>query len=446
MTSDTLDNRQAIEAAVVRVLNDQPVIDMHTHLYPPSFGTPVRSSAASADPKGLMLWGIDELLTYHYLIAELFRVVTPAELTPERYYAMSRQDQAETIWKHLFIERSPVSEACRGVLTTLQKLGLDTYHRNLDGFRTYFAEQDPNKYVDRVMALSKVESITMTNDVFDDNERQRWLDDPSIGEDPRFTAVLRFDQLIVDWPHAAGRMRDWGYDVADEPDDKTLAEVRRFLGEWFERTRSIYAAVSLPPTWRFPASCHGHGDTAARAKAGHDVLTGAILPACADANLPFAMMIGVKRGVNPALGGAGDMGFKSDIESVGRLCAEFPNNRFFVTMLARENQHELAVMARKFGNLMVFGCWWFLNNPTLIDEMTRMRMELLGTSFIPQHSDARVLDQLLYKWSHSRRILRNVLIDKYSDLVDTGWGLRVDDIKRDVRLLLHDNFTNFLKG
>jgi len=33
------------------------VVDVHTHLYPASFG-------------GLLLRGIDELLTYHYLIAE----------------------------------------------------------------------------------------------------------------------------------------------------------------------------------------------------------------------------------------------------------------------------------------------------------------------------------------------------------------------------------------
>ena len=27
------------------------------------------------DPSGLMLWGVDELVTYHYLVAEVFRVV-----------------------------------------------------------------------------------------------------------------------------------------------------------------------------------------------------------------------------------------------------------------------------------------------------------------------------------------------------------------------------------
>jgi hypothetical protein len=48
------------------------------------------------------------------------------------------------------------------------------------------------------------------------------------------------------------------------------------------------------------------------------------------------MMIGSKMRVNPALGDAGDMVGKSDIASVVNLCREFPNNKFFVTMLARE--------------------------------------------------------------------------------------------------------------
>ena len=74
-----------------------------------------------------------------------------------------------------------------------------------------------------------------------------------------------------------------------------------------------------------------------------------------------------------------------------------------------------------------------------------LRLELLGTSFIPQHSDARVLDQLIYKWEHSRRILAKVLTDKYSDLIQTGWNLTVGQIKRDVRQFLESNFTEFLQ-
>jgi hypothetical protein len=93
---------------------------------------------------------------------------------------------------------------------------------------------------------------------------------------------------------------------------------------------------------------------------------------------------------------------------------------------------------------MVFGCWWFVNNPSLIDEITRMRVELLGTSFIPQHSDARVLDQLIYKWDHSRELIAKVLVDKYRDVAATGWRASEDEIRRDVRLFFHENMSNFL--
>lgn len=433
-----------IAAAVRDALAEQPIIDMHTHLYPPSFGTPAVAARVTRDPAGLMLWGIDELLTYHYLIAELFRVVPQSRLTYDAFFAMDKTERADLIWRELFIERSPVSEACRGVLTTLHRLGMDTSDRNLDAFRTYFSAQDPDGYIDRVMELSGVRQITMTNNVFDDNERQRWLDNPEVGADRRFAAVLRFDPLICDWPGAAKKLHGWGYGVAEETSDATIEEVRRFLRDWLKRTKSIYAAVSLPPSYRYAGeSAPDH--CAKQWAAGNTILTKAVLPVCREFGIPFAMMIGSQRGVNPPLRDAGDMGFKADVPSVARLCREFPDNKFFCTMLSRENQHELAVAARKFGNLMVFGCWWFLNIPSIIEEMTRLRMELLGVSFIPQHSDARVLDQLIYKWDHSRRIIAKVLTDKYNDLQTAGWQVTRDDIRRDVRLLVHDNFTEFLR-
>jgi len=98
---------------------------------------------------------------------------------------MSKPEQADHIWKHLFLERTPISEACRGILTTIQRLGLDPGD-GLPRLRKFFAEQDPDHYVDKVMELSRIESITMTNAVFDDNERQRWLDGGTAMHDPRF--------------------------------------------------------------------------------------------------------------------------------------------------------------------------------------------------------------------------------------------------------------------
>ncbi len=428
--------RQKLAETVSAALSSQSIVDMHTHLYPPTFGTPVPNATGKTDPAGLMLWGVDELVTYHYLVAEVYRVVPATKLPYEQFWKMSKQQQADHIWKHLFVENTPVSEACRGVLTTLQLLGLDPNEKSLDAYRPFFAKQDPGKYIDKVMELSNVSSITMTNPVFDDNERERWL--KGIPADSRFKGVLRIDPLLRAWPTAAKKMAGWGYKVSEEISSLTIEEIQRLLREWIDRQKAIYLAVSLPPDFRYPA-----GNDPVE-KAGQTVLEKAVLPVCAERGLPFAMMIGSRMRVNPGLRDAGDMCGKSDILSVVNLCREFPKNKFFLTMLARENQHEVCVAARKFGNLMVFGCWWFVNNPSLIEEIERMRMELLGTSFIPQHSDARVLDQLVYKWTHSRRILAKVLTDKYSDLSETGRRVTAEDIQRDVRLMLKDNFVNFL--
>jgi len=420
-----------LPGVVQQVLASTPIVDMHTHLYPPTFGTPVSNRGNAVDPNGLMLWGVDELVTYHYLIAEVFRAVPATKLPYEQFWAMSKAEQADHIWKHLFVERTPISEACRGVITTLSKLGLDPGVKSLDKLRPWFREQDPSEYIDKVMALTNVSSITMTNAVFDDNERQRWL--AGIAPDPRFTGVLRFDQLLLDVSTACHKLKEWCYDVTRGYSPQTVKEVRRFLNDWCDRVKAIYCAVSLPPEFRYPDG--GWCST---------VLKECVLPVCEERNVPFAMMIGSRRGVNPGLKDAADMGGMADVQSVVTLCREFPRNRFFVTMLARENQHELAVAARKFGNLMVFGCWWFLNNPSVIDQMTRLRIELLGTTVIPQHSDARVLDQLVYKWDHSRQVIGRVLTEKYADLIAAGWPLTRAEVERDARQFLGENFTQFL--
>ena len=409
---------------------------MHTHLYPPAFGSPLAGQGGVADPRGLLLWGIDELLTYHYLVAEVFRVVPATELPYEAFWRMPKREQANHIWRRLFLERSPISEACRGVLTTLAALGLDPSDRDLERHRRWFAEQRIDDYIDRVMELGGVKRITMTNAVFDDNERLRWLENPRIGADSRFAGVLRFDPIVRDWPAAAAMLTRWGYAANERLDPASIVSARRFLGDWIDRVDAVYGAVSLPPTFRYEAPDDGSYSSR--------VLAEVVLPTLAERDLPFAMMIGSDLRANPALQDAGDMVGPSDVGSVTRLARDFPNNRFLCTMLARENQHALAVAARKFGNLMVFGCWWFLNNPSLVDEITRMRVELLGLSFIPQHSDARVLEQLVYKWRHSRELIAAVLVDKYRDLAATGWLPSEEEVQRDARLLFEDNFVRFL--
>ena len=414
-SSVSLKGIPAMRESVARIVAETPVTDLHTHLYAPPFGS-------------LLLWGIDELLTYHYLVAEVLRA---ADLPYETYWAMGKREQADLIWSELFIKRSPISESCRGVLTVLSKLGLDVASRDLEAYRTFFAAQRIPDHVDTVFRCANIESVVMTNDPFDPTERPVW--EQGFQGDPRFHAALRIDPLLNDWTNSCAKLSAWGYDVQAALNNRTKAEVRRFLSDWTKRMKALYMAVSLPPAFAFP-------EESPRAR----LIEACVLPGARDHNAPFAMMIGVKRNVNPELKLAADGVGMSEVDAVARLCAQYPRNKFMVTMLARENQHELCVAARKFRNLFLFGCWWFLNNPSLIEEMTRMRFELLGLSVAPQHSDARVLDQVVYKWDHSRSIIAKVLADKYTDLIATGWTVDESEIRRDAARLLGGNFHEFL--
>src|SRR5215212_9084360 len=143
-TTQTSISSSQLHDVVYDAVQRQTVVDMHTHLYPPSFGTTLGGKSGKTDAHGMLLWGVDELLTYHYLVAEVYRVIPPSKLPYEQFWKMTKRQQADHIWKHLFIERAPISEACRGVLTTIQKLGLDASEKSLDRWRKHFDDQDPS--------------------------------------------------------------------------------------------------------------------------------------------------------------------------------------------------------------------------------------------------------------------------------------------------------------
>ncbi|MEO6393041.1 MAG: glucuronate isomerase [Pyrinomonadaceae bacterium] len=403
--------RQELRRQVAEVVLSTPVIDIHTHLFPPEFG-------------GKNLFGIDELLTYHYLVAEMFR---SAAVKPEVYWGLSKTEQADLVWQTLFVENTPLSEAARGVITVFNALGLNANARTLSEAREFFQRQDPQSYLDRVLEMARVDAVVMTNDLFDPKEMQLWETRPNV--DRRFSSTLRMDRLLNQWKQTSERLAQRGYAVDEHLSGRTIAQLRSYIDAGIERMKPLYMAVSLPDDFRFPT-----GDVRNR------IINEVVLPTARAHNLPFALMIGVRRGVNPALRAAGDGLGRADVGAIERLCFENPDVRFLATLLSRENQHELCVAARKFSNLMPFGCWWFLNNPSIVAEITNERLELLGTSFIPQHSDATVLEQLIYKWQHSRRVIADCLCNSYEQLFDAGRTVQRLEIERDVARMFSGNF------
>jgi hypothetical protein len=170
-----LSDPEELRRQVSEVVGAVPVIDMHTHLFAPEFG-------------GLNLSGIDELLTYHYLVAETFR---SARVSYEEFWRLSKSEQADLVWRTLFVENTPVSEAARGVVTVLDAFGLDAAAADLSEVREFFRSQEPSAHLSRVLELAGVGDVVMTNDPLDAEEARVWEGGAEL--DRRFHAALRMD-------------------------------------------------------------------------------------------------------------------------------------------------------------------------------------------------------------------------------------------------------------
>ena len=393
-----------------------PFIDVHTHLFMPSLGR-------------LGLWGIDELLTYHYLEAELFR---SSDITPGQYWTLGKREQADAIWRVLFVENAPVSESTRGVVAVLKAFGLPTDSTDLKEARAWFTAQDATRHIRRVFELAGISEVVMTNDPLDPQEAPLW--ETGAARDSQFHPVLRLDRILNKWSDHWRILAAKGYAVDDQASGRSAAEVHRFLADWHARMAPVYMAVSLPDTFQFP-------EESVRGR----LLADAVLPACREFRIPLSLMIGVRYQVNPALRLAGDAVGRADLRALEHIAVSYPENRFLVSVLSRENQHELCVYARKFRNLMPFGCWWFLNNPSIVEEITRERLEMLGASFIPQHSDARVLEQVIYKWRNTRRTMAPILTNAYRLLTEDGRPVTRAEIRQGIRRLFRDNYDRFVR-
>jgi hypothetical protein len=221
-----------VTAAVKAAMEEVPAIDLHTHLFPPSHGN-------------LLLWGIDDLLTYHYLVSEFF-MVAPGSITHVAFFELSRSAQADLVWEHLFRLRTPISEAQIGVLTTLRRLGLNELllAGEIGPIRAWFGAQDAGAHAERIFVVANVRYVVMTNIPFVARECEAWVASPASRIDvetrafaaadvleqtydkSRFKTALRVDPLLSgDWGTIAACITARGLPA-------TLEGARIFLEAW----------------------------------------------------------------------------------------------------------------------------------------------------------------------------------------------------------------------
>ncbi len=150
-----------LRATVTRVVQETPVTDLHTHLFPPGFGE-------------LMLWGVDELLTYHYLIAETLRVIDLpyADLWRLSKSAAGRSDLADVVPG----DGPRFPRPTRGVRDDAPATGPRSGRARSGGLSPVLRRRRPPAGItDLVLKTAGVKEVVMTNDPFDEAERAVWL-------------------------------------------------------------------------------------------------------------------------------------------------------------------------------------------------------------------------------------------------------------------------------
>ena len=391
-----------ISNKLLNIINSTPIFDLHTHLFPPNH-------------EGYFLLGFKNLLNYHYLIAEL---LTATNIDASVFYSYNDEKKASLIWNELFEKRTPVSEACAGVLSILKELNIEINNKS---FLSICDEYDRKIQSDKnILELSNVSSLVMTNNPFDLDE---WsLFNTNDWDKKIYLASLRLDDLILDYDETLKKAKD-----QTSNQENTIVN---YLEKCYSQSNPVYAAISL------------NLETFNRIL--EDSMWRNILVWLESKKLPLSLMLGVKRAVNKDFGLAGDGIGDINLKELSNLCNSFPKNKFLVTCLSLNDQHELTVLARKHPNLRIFGFWWFMNQPTIIKQILKMRIDMLGFSFIPQHSDARVSDQLIYKWNHFKKILHPILLEYYQDLLDKNFPISENILQRDINNLLSGNAKNYL--
>ena len=396
----TIDN---ISTHLFKSISSTPIFDLHTHLFPPTH-------------KSYFLLGFKNLLNYHYLIAEL---LTATNINASTFYSYNEDEKASLVWSELFVKRTPVSEACAGVLTILKELNIEI---NNNDFSLISDEYDKKIKSDKkILELSNVSSLVMTNNPFDLDE---WsLFENNDWDKKIYFASLRLDDLILNYEESLKKAKE---QTSVREEDSIIT----YLEKCYLQSNPVYAAVSL--------------NTDTFNTLFDDSTWTSILEWLQRKKLPLSLMLGVKRAVNINFGLAGDGIGDINLKELSNLCNNFPKNNFLVTCLSLNDQHELTVLARKHPNLRIFGFWWFMNQPTIIKQILKMRIDMLGFSFIPQHSDARVSDQLIYKWNHFKKILHPILLEYYQDLINKNFPVSESIVLRDIQSLFSGNAKNFL--
>lgn len=377
------------------IINSINIYDIHTHLFP-----------RSRKGKDLFLAGLDDLLNYHYLTSEF---LSASKMSPEKFFLKTKRKKAELVWNYLFSLNTPISEAARGVIKIFKFLKVKDYQNKsyLEVLKKFDLKKKNEVFI---LKKLKIKKIIMTNNPFNKMEWDLFKDknwDRNV-----FKSSLRLDDLF------------------NLKKKINITKLKNFINNCIKVSKPLYFAISVD------------GKNIKKIF-NSSYMKKAIFPILKEKKIPIMILIGVKRGVNKKFKDGGDGIGDEDCTVLESIIAHNSDIKFLVTHLSDLSQYKLIVLSRKFPNLKLFGFWWFLNQKKMITNILDQKINLLGLNFIAQHSDARVYEQLIYKWINFKEILSEIFYEKYTLLQNDGYKISKNQIIKDMNKILNPSLENY---
>ncbi len=247
-------------------VHETPAVDIRVFAAPPPADSPIS--------------GIDALLASPELLGEFFRrrAVANREYGPvsarEAYIrSLTPAELADLVWRQLFLDRQPLSEPARIVLTTMGMFGLDVASGDLRRLREEYDAIPPDERLSRILTLANVTKILYATECL-------YGTDPGPSRHPAFRPVLYVSDLLADWKESARRLRLTGYGLKARLNEFTALELRRYLTAEIQRIGPVGLGLDWPD-----GGGNGNGDSAGDCirRLVHE----AVLPLARERNMPF---------------------------------------------------------------------------------------------------------------------------------------------------------------
>ena len=378
-----------IKFYIEKFVNSTPIFDIHTHLFPSKF-------------KKYYNVGLIKLLNYHYLKAELFSL---GNIKIKNFNNLDDNKKAKIIWNNLFLNRYPISTATQGVLRILKIYGVEDVNQKFDKILKITNENQLSE--EDIFKITNINQVVMTNNPFNSEEKKIL----NLNKDSKYLPSIRIDDLFMKPKSKNEHLNSW-YLSGQEKIKKAIKEIKIII----QTNKPSYFSLSTENFKEFE----------------NEFFFKNFLSLLKENKTPMMLLIGVKRGVNKLYNDAGDGIGTMNLDYLEKILIKFPRNKFLVSCLDYRDQFKLSVLARKFQNLKIVGFWWFNNNESIIENLLKQRFELLGDNFIVQHSDARIIDQLVYKWLDFKSIYIKVMVEKYQKLLSLGYKIKATDLERKI--------------